>query len=176
LSKSVISLTRRLIHTSQQILDYVQNERLSLKRTPCSLSEFLEEVLSVLEIDFSDQGIEVLKELHYSGEVWFDGDHMAQVIYNIASNARDAMPGGGKFKVSSRRMEDQVELAFSDTGPGVPQELGERIFEPFFSYGKRQGAGLGLAIARRIIEEHGGTIRVINIAGWGASFQITLPL
>jgi GAF domain-containing protein len=176
LSKSVISLTRRLIHTSQQILDYVQNERLSLKRTPCSLSEFLEEVLSVLEIDFSDQGIEVLKELHYSGEVWFDGDHMAQVIYNIASNARDAMPEGGKFKVSSRRMEDQVELAFSDTGPGVPQELGERIFEPFFSYGKRQGAGLGLAIARRIIKEHGGTIRVINVAGWGASFQVTLPL
>jgi GAF domain-containing protein len=176
LSKSVISLTRRLIHTSQQILDYVQNERLSLKRTPCSLSEFLEEVLSVLEIDFSDQGIEVEKKLHYTGEVWFDGDHIAQVIYNIASNARDAMPEGGKFSVSSRKVGDQLELVFSDTGPGVPQELGERIFEPFFSYGKRQGAGLGLAIARRIIEEHCGTIRVINVAGWGATFRVTLPL
>jgi GAF domain-containing protein len=174
-SQAVISLTRRLINTSQQILDYVQKDRLSLHRAPSNLSGFLDEVLSVLAVDFSDQGIEVEKMLHYKGEVWMDGDRMAQVIYNLASNARDAMPNGGKIRVRTCKAGDGIEISISDTGPGVPEELGVRIFEPFVSHGKRQGAGLGLAIARRIVEEHGGTIRLQSVKGWGASFVITLP-
>lgn len=174
-SQAIVSLTRRLINTSQQILDYVQKDRLSLHRVSCNLSEFLDEVLSVLAVDFSDQGIEVEKMLHYKEEVWIDGDRMAQVIYNLASNARDAMPNGGKIRMRTRKAGDQIEIIISDTGPGVPEELGERIFEPFVSHGKRQGAGLGLAIARRIIEEHGGTIRLQSVKGWGATFVITLP-
>jgi GAF domain-containing protein len=176
LSKSIVSLVRRLINTSQQILDYVKNEHLTLKCTSLRLTDFLDEVLSVLEIDFSDQGIELDKMLNYQGEVWLDGDYMAQVVYNIASNARDAMPKGGKFRVSTCQVEDWVELVFSDTGPGVPQELGEHIFTPFFSYGKRKGAGLGLAIVKKIIEEHKGNICLKDVQGWGATFVITLPL
>jgi GAF domain-containing protein len=174
-SQAIVSLTCRLINTSQQILDYVQKDRLSLYRAPCNLSEFLDEVLSVLAVDFSDQGIEVEKRLHYKGEVWMDGDRMSQVIYNLASNARDAMPNGGKIRVCTRKARNQIEIIISDTGLGVPEELGERIFEPFVSHGKRQGAGLGLAIARRIVEEHGGTIRLERVKGWGATFVITLP-
>jgi GAF domain-containing protein len=175
-SRAMASLARRLINTSQQILDYVRKDRLFLDRAPCKLSEFLEEVLSVLEVDFSDQGIEVEKMLRYNGEVWIDGDRMAQVVYNLAANARDAMPNGGKMRVHTRKARDQIELIISDTGPGVPEELGERIFEPFVSHGKRHGAGLGLAIARRIVEEHGGMIRLKTVKGWGATFLITLPL
>jgi signal transduction histidine kinase len=175
-SQAIVSLTRRLINTSQQILDYVQKDRLSLHRTPCKLSEFLDEALSVLAVDFSDQGIEVERMLRYKGEVWMDGDRMAQVIYNLVSNARDAMPNGGKIRVCTRKARDQIEIIISDTGPGVPEELEERIFEPFVSHGKRQGAGLGLAIARRIVKEHGGMIRLKRVKGWGATFVITLPL
>ena len=105
-----------------------------------------------------------------------DSDRMAQVVYNIAANARDAMPQGGKFGVSTRKVKDRVEMRFSDTGVGVPKEVGERIFEPFFSYGKRQGAGLGLSIAQRIVEEHGGTIRLESNEGEGAQFVVVLPL
>ena len=105
-----------------------------------------------------------------------DSDRMAQVVYNIAANARDAMPQGGKFGVSTRRVKDRVEMRLSDTGAGVPKEVGERIFEPFFSYGKRQGVGLGLAIAQRIVEEHGGTIGLESKDGGGAEFVVTLPL
>lgn len=176
LSQAIVSLSHRLISTSQQILDYVQKERLPLRRQPCVLAEFLDEVLSVLEVDFSDRGIEVEKELFYQGEVWLDGNRMAQVIYNIAANARDAMPEGGKFRVTTRQVGQGIELCFSDTGPGVPQELGDRIFDPFITYGKRQGAGLGLAIARQIIEEHGGTIHLESEPAEGATFVISLPL
>jgi GAF domain-containing protein/anti-sigma regulatory factor (Ser/Thr protein kinase) len=176
LSHSIASLARRLINTSQQILEYVQQEQLSLARTPHKLSAYLNQVLDDLEVDFSDRGIEVLKKFQYSGEIWIDGNRMAQVIYNIAANARDVMPDGGKFTVSTHLLRNQVEICFSDTGPGVPQELGQKIFEPFFTYGKRQGTGLGLAIARRIVEEHGGTINYEKFNKAGATFIVLLPV
>jgi signal transduction histidine kinase len=176
LSASVLSLAKRLINTSQQILDYVHEERLNLQSAPCSLPEFLDDVLTVLEVDFSDRGIEVEKEYHYLGKVVMDENRMAQVIYNIAANSRDAMPQGGKFTIQTRKSRKNVEMFFIDSGPGVPEEICSRIFDPFFSYGKRQGAGLGLAIARRIVEQHGGSVRLESEGGQGAAFVVTLPL
>jgi GAF domain-containing protein len=176
LSQSVISLARRLIHTTQGILDYVRREKLPLRRVPCRLSEFLDEVLPVLDVDFCDRGIEVVRQCSYQGEVVMDADRMAQVIYNIAANARDAMPDGGTFTVATRQNGDQVELRFSDTGPGVPEELQDRVFEPFFTHGKREGAGLGLSIARRIVEEHGGKLWIEGSEEGGATFVLSLPL
>lgn len=176
LSRAIVSLAGRLNNTTQQILDYVHKERLPLRCAPCPLSEFLEDVLTVLEVDFSDRGIEVVRDFRYRGRLIMDSDRLAQVVYNIATNARDAMPQGGKFVVSTRKVDDRVEMRFWDTGPGVPKEVGERIFEPFFSYGKRQGAGLGLAIAQRIAEEHGGAIRLEGKEGEGAEFVVIMPL
>jgi signal transduction histidine kinase len=66
-------------------------------------------------------------------------------------------------------------LEIADSGPGVPAEIRERIFEPFVTHGKKRGTGLGLAVARRFVEEHGGTIELLP-EGPGARFRITLPL
>ncbi len=176
LSHAVVSLIHRLMNTTQQILDYVHKEKLPLKRAPCSLCEFLDEVLAVLDVDFSDQGIEVVHQCNYGGEVVMDADRMAQVVYNLAANARDAMPRGGTFTVTTRQSGEQIELRFSDTGPGVPEEARARIFEPLFTYGKREGAGLGLSIARRIVEEHGGKLWLESSAEGGATFVLSLPL
>jgi signal transduction histidine kinase len=176
LSRAIVSLAQRLNNTTQQILDFVRKERLPLRCAPCPLAKFLEDVLTVLEVDFSDRGIEVVRDFGYRGELIMDSDRMAQVVYNIAANARDAMPQGGKFGVSTRKVKDRVEMRFSDTGAGVPKEVRQRIFEPFFSFGKRQGAGLGLAIAQRIVEEHGGSIGLESKDGGGAEFVVTLPL
>jgi two-component system NtrC family sensor kinase len=105
-----------------------------------------------------------------------DADRIAQVVYNIAANARDAMPRGGTFTVATRQVGEWIELVFADTGPGVPKELQDRIFEPFFTKDKREGAGLGLAIARRIVEEHGGELRLEGHCDQGAVFVVSLPL
>ncbi len=176
LSKAVVSLTHRLLNTTQQILDYVRGGPLPLRKSPCDLSEFLDEVLAVLEVDFCDRGIEVVRRCQFDGPVVMDANRIAQVVYNIAANAQDAMPGGGTFTVEARQERSRLELRFSDTGPGVPEEFKERIFEPFFSLGKRDGAGLGLSIARRIVEEHGGQLWVENSEGQGATFVVSLPL
>ena len=176
LSQAIVAMARRLINTAQEILDYTRGGRMKLHPVLCDLPAFLEEVLEVLRVDFSDQGIEVAVDWGYAGRMWIDPDRMAQVVYNIAANARDAMPEGGRLTVSTRQVGEWVELRFADTGPGVPPELTERIFEPFFTYGKREGAGLGLSIARRIVREHGGEISVESPPGGGATFVVRLPL
>jgi signal transduction histidine kinase len=175
LSQAIVSLARRLINTTQEILDFVRGEPLPLNRAPCALPEFLDQVLAVMEVDFADRGIEVVKNHAYTGTIVMDADRIAQVVYNIAANARDAMPHGGTFAVTTRQVEGRIELVFADTGPGVPQELQGRIFEPFFTQGKREGAGLGLAIARRIVEEHDGELRLEECRGQGAVFVVSLP-
>jgi signal transduction histidine kinase len=175
LSRAIVSLARRLINTAQEILDYVRGGPLPLHRAPCSLPEFLDQVLPVMQVDFAERGIEVVLNCEYAGPVVMDADRIAQVVYNIAANARDAMPRGGTFRVTARRAGAWIELAFADTGPGVPRELEERIFEPFFTQGKREGAGLGLAIARRIAEEHGGELRLVRGPDRGATFVLSLP-
>jgi two-component system NtrC family sensor kinase len=175
LSQAVVSLAHRLVNTTQEILDYVRGGQLPLHRAPCSLPEYLDQVLTVMEVDFSERGIEVVRNCAYTGTVVMDADRIAQVVYNIAANARDVMPHGGTFTVTARRVGAWIELAFADTGPGVPKELQERIFEPFYSRGKREGAGLGLAIARRIVEEHGGELRLERGSERGAVFVVSLP-
>jgi signal transduction histidine kinase len=84
------------------------------------------------------------------------------------------MSGGGEIVLAGRRDDGIVELAVSDTGPGVPIELRERIFEPFFTTRSR-GVGLGLAVARQIVEAHGGTITVEDGAHGGARFAVRVP-
>jgi len=130
--------------------------------------------------------------------VWLyaDGIQLQQVIMNLALNARDAMPAGGRLEIrvaelsgtaadAARRgwkgaappAERFAELAVSDTGTGIPPETRERIFEPFFTTKARgQGTGLGLAIVHGIVQEHGGRIEVESTPGRGSTFRIILPV
>jgi GAF domain-containing protein len=174
--KGIVGAARRLISTVQGILDYARDGHMSICFNPCSLPEFIQEVIDVFQVDFNERKIDVVLKWGYSGEVKMDSDRMAQVIHNVVANARDAMPDGGQLTISTNNENGQVEIRFSDTGPGVPPELMDRIFEPFVSHGKKRGAGLGLSIARRIVEEHGGRIWVENSSTGGAIFVIQLPL
>ncbi len=176
LSSAIVAMARRLINMSQELLDYARGGDMTLHAVPCSLSGFLQDALEVLRLDFSDRGIAVETRWGYRGTVHLDPDRMAQVVYNIGANARDAMPDGGQFTVATDRREGWIELRFTDTGPGVPVAEQARIFEPFVSYGKEDGVGLGLAIAERIVHEHGGEIQVESPEGGGATLIVRLPL
>jgi two-component system, NtrC family, sensor histidine kinase HydH len=90
-------------------------------------------------------------------------------------NARQAMPEGGELLVRLRRIRSQVELSITDTGIGMTSESLARCFEEYWS-DKAGGTGLGLSTARRIIEEHGGSITALSEVGRGSSFSINLPL
>ncbi len=106
-----------------------------------------------------------------------DGAKIQQVFWNLILNACEAMPSGGTIDVSSRRSADgrSIEVVFTDSGPGIPEESLGRIFDPFFTT-KSSGTGLGLAVAASLVEQHGGTISARNEAGRGAVFTIQWPL
>jgi two-component system sensor histidine kinase HydH len=103
-----------------------------------------------------------------------DPDLVCQVLLGLLTNAAEAAPVGGEIRLEACAAEGAVELAVADTGPGVAPELRERVFEPFFTTRPR-GTGLGLAVARQIVEAHGGTIAVRERTGGGARFVVRLP-
>ena len=105
-----------------------------------------------------------------------DARLLLALMRRLFENSLDAMPDGGSFFVHAETRDGCVVFRIGDTGPGIGVEPMERIFEPFFTHGKRKNAGLGLSIAKRIAEAHGGTLRVENRAEGGALFTLTIPL
>ncbi|HYB41013.1 MAG TPA: ATP-binding protein, partial [Candidatus Methylomirabilis sp.] len=100
---------------------------------------------------------------------------LRQAVLNLIKNGLEAVSKGGALTVNTRRLDETVEIAVSDTGPGITPEVGRRLFEQFFTT-KPQGTGLGLSITRQIVEEHGGQLRWSSTPGAGATFTVSLPI
>jgi len=108
-------------------------------------------------------------------EIPCDPEQLEQVFWNIARNGVQAMGGEGELVVSSRRNGRWAEVSFRDTGPGIPPDKWEQIFEPFYTE-RRTGTGLGLSIASRVVEAHRGFIQVASDSRSWTLFTISLPL
>jgi signal transduction histidine kinase len=112
-------------------------------------------------------------------EVDADPEQLKEVLVNLILNACDAMGSGGRIEISEEKgivppLGRAVVIRVSDSGPGIPAELQEEVFQPFFST-KEEGTGLGLPIAKRILEEHGGWLHLHSVEGRGATFVLALP-
>ena len=106
-----------------------------------------------------------------------DADKLQSVILNLLINARDASPSGGTIKLSTRQQGDNIILEVSDHGSGIPPELQEKIFTPFFTTKEKGlGTGLGLYISQEIIQEHEGSITLTSAPNEGTTFTIELPI
>ena len=100
---------------------------------------------------------------------------LREVFVNMIVNAVDAMPKGGRLLITCRRVNDRLQLHFSDNGMGMQEDIRQKIFEPFFSTKGAQGTGLGLSVSYSIIERHSGSISVVSEPGKGTNFTIDLP-
>ena len=99
-----------------------------------------------------------------------------QAFKHIIKNACEAMPHGGVIQIKTKLDEKNVMIIFNDKGGGIPESLWDKIFEPFMSYGKKNGPGLGLTVTKKIVDEHGGYIKVNSYIGIGTSVIVTLPV
>src|SRR5262249_59127558 len=111
-------------------------------------------------------------------DVAVDAHRLRQVISNLVSNALKFTPEEGTIRVSAHKQDHQIVVSVADTGPGIPQEHLSKIFDRFFRAPgtKQEGSGLGLSIAKGIVEAHGGTIWAESEMGNGSSFFFTMPL
>src|SRR5881397_2898639 len=151
-----------------------------VSRELVSMNQVIGRALSLMQEQLRLREIEV--ELDVSAQravVMGNAIQLEQVLINLLTNARDALAESPRkiIHILCEVRDGIVDLAFSDTGPGIPEGLERRIFDPFFTTKEvGRGTGLGLSITYGIIKEHGGTIAVANRPGEGAAFLIRLPL
>jgi len=166
-----------------EFLRYSRPPDLNLKE--CDLRELVDDTVALIRHDGHLREVQAVTVHH--GEhvpmIQVDPDKMKQVFWNLATNALQAMPTGGWVTISTacrrvtsgKRSGDIVEVAVQDTGVGIKKEDLNKIFFPFFTT-KQNGSGLGLATAQRIVDQHGGWIRVDSEEGKGARFAVCLPV
>ncbi len=140
--------------------------------TSVDLAELLAEAVTVAP---PATGLRVEQDGNIVPPVSADRDQIRQVILNLLTNAYEAMPGGGVVRLGARIVDDTVEVVVTDTGIGMDEHTRAQVFEPFFSL-KIKGTGLGLAVSKRIVEAHSGTLTMMSKEGEGCTAIMALPL
>ncbi len=149
---------------------------LQLQTRPTALADVVARAVTLAGADLAAKRVRLARdEAPTLPLVQADGDLVCQVLVGLLANAAAATPAGGQVLVRARAGEGAVELAVADSGPGIAPELRARVFEPFFTT-RPNGTGLGLAVARQIVEAHGGRIDVGDHPGGGACFTVRLPI
>ncbi|MEI7685079.1 MAG: ATP-binding protein [Planctomycetota bacterium] len=158
--------------------DFLRFARIKdVERTPTDLAKLVEEMIDFFEPTAKAANIDIRSYLPADlPPVPLHRDSFKQALLNLLLNAEQAMPDGGQITLQAvRESGPSVNLSVIDTGKGIPPDALEKIFEPFFST-KTAGSGLGLPTTKRIIEAHGGEIRVQSEVGKGTKFTVRLPV
>jgi signal transduction histidine kinase len=161
---------------------FVQNflhlsRRPNLEPQEFEVRPVLERSLEILRVELDRASVSTLLEWNADGPIVLIGDPLAMhhVFLNLALNARDVMPSGGRLVIRVSEKRGDLRIQFEDTGPGVPKDIRKKIFDAFFTT-RAKGTGLGLAFVDRIVSEHGGSVTVGDAPKGGALFEVRLPL
>jgi signal transduction histidine kinase len=174
---------RHLLDLINDILDLakVESGRMELAPTAFDLTESLRAALALVRERAGRHGIELVLQVGDGiGEVVADERKIRQVAVNLLSNAVKFTPDGGRISIAVARAAEGVEVSVTDTGVGIAPEDQAAVFEEFRQVGadrerKQEGTGLGLPLAKRFVELHGGTLRLSSAPGAGSTFTFTLP-
>ena len=183
----ILTQVHRLDRTVQDLLAFARPGKPDVE--PCDVHQVLDRVLILLAEDPEAKQMRVVRAYQPGiPRVHADGKQLRQVFLNLILNAVQAMPAGGQITLQTAVRDGSgadgeepsahgpmVEVAVTDTGPGIPSSVLKDIFTPFVTT-KRRGTGLGLSVSRRIVEDHGGWITAESPAGQGATFRVFLPL
>ena len=163
----------RLNRVITQLLEFARP--LTMHRVPTPLQAVIRHALKMVEGEAQAKRIVVETDLSVEvGEIPLDADRMTQVLLNLFQNAIGAMEGGGVLRISlDRRDEKGVRITVADTGIGIPKEELPRVFDPYFTT-RPSGTGLGLAIVHKIVEAHGGEVRLESEPGRGTTATVLL--
>jgi PAS domain S-box-containing protein len=164
----------RVARITQGLLSFSRQQAWRL--SPVDVNTVVEEALVLVEKQLAREQVTLERDLPPGlPAVLGSANHLEQVVLNLLTNAREAMPEGGRLRVATRRNGGSIEVEVTDTGKGIPAEHLSKVFDPFFTT-KEKGTGLGLAISYGIVRDHGGTLTVRSREGAGTTFLITVPV
>jgi PAS domain S-box-containing protein len=164
----------RVARITQGLLSFSRQQAWRL--SPVDVNTVVEEALVLVEKQLAREQVTLERDLPPGlPAVLGSANHLEQVLLNLVTNAREAMPEGGRLRVATRRNGGSIEVEVTDTGKGIPAEHLSKVFDPFFTT-KEKGTGLGLAISYGIVRDHGGTLTVRSREGAGTTFLVTVPV
>ncbi|HEX8138842.1 MAG TPA: ATP-binding protein [Pyrinomonadaceae bacterium] len=167
--------------TVKRIQDFARQRR-DHDFAPLAVDQLLFDVSEITRPRWKDRAeasnvhISLELQIRSNALVMGDGSELREVLVNMVFNAVDAMPQGGTLTLSAEEVEGSIEIAVSDTGTGMSEEVRSRIFDPFFTTKGKAGLGLGLAVSYGIIRRHEGTVEAESEVGRGTTFKIRLPI
>ncbi|MCX7840233.1 MAG: cell wall metabolism sensor histidine kinase WalK [Anaerolineae bacterium] len=169
---------------SQELMDLalIESGQMPIKLVPTPLQQLVANVLQVFQPQIERKHLIFHQDLPDSLNVLADATGVQRVLGNLLHNAIKFTPSGGRITLRARQTDEMVEIQVQDTGIGIPAEALPRIFERFYKVdqartaGKTRSTGLGLAIAKHLVEAHGGKIWAESVEGKGSTFYFTLPL
>ena len=165
----------RMVRAVRAFLEFSRQVTTPLTRS-ADLNKLVEDALLLVQHRAKFQQIRIIKRFDEQLPAVVDGG-LQHAVVNLIKNAFDAMPRGGTLTITTRASGDQVDVDVEDTGSGIPEEIRTRIFEPFFSTKPiHQGSGLGLIIAKEVVERSGGTMEFTSQTGAGTTFRIHVPV
>jgi PAS domain S-box-containing protein len=170
LVEKILIGTKGLDNVVTGLLEYTRPIEIHLRPTVCA--DLVEAAMGLVDLD--GRSIAIRNAVDLSLKVLADPDRMRQVLLNILLNAVQSVEDAGEVAVTAAAEDNTVTIAVSDTGCGLSQEQLKQVFSPFFTT-KEKGTGLGLAVAAKIVEGHGGTIEAVSRMGEGSTFLIRLP-
>jgi signal transduction histidine kinase len=168
---SIMDEADRLAELASDLLRFAGGAP-ALRRETVALGPYLSRLLEPLRPRLESSGVALVTALEGTALAALDAPRIARVLHNLIANALEAMPDGGTLTVGCGTTGGRAWLRIADTGCGMSEAVRARLFEPFFTHGKEHGTGLGLALARAIVEEHGGRIEVQSVPGRGSIFTL----
>jgi two-component system NtrC family sensor kinase len=174
IEETLRSVTRigRIVERLQQFTRH--GNEMTPEMEPLPVSAVMENVLALSETYMRHNKVNLDVQIDNQAYVYGNRDQLEQVFLNIILNAQAAMDEGGSLQIRAIPRENDVQISFKDTGHGIPQDMLDKIFEPFIST-KESGSGLGLFISHNVIHNHSGDIHVESVVGKGTTFTLTLP-
>jgi two-component system, NtrC family, sensor histidine kinase HydH len=169
-AENIVTEVRRLESLVNDLLVYSRRDRYLL--TVLDPKELIDHTISLIYQEAAQLSVSITNECPEGLKVSGNRDKLGQVLLNLAMNALQAMPSGGLLCFSVEKKRRSLKIVLSDSGQGIRNEDMSRIFEPFFTT-KARGTGLGLALCKKIIEEHNGTISIESTVGKGTTVSIT---
>lgn len=164
---------QRLNKLVENFLDYGRPLKLNISEV--EISKLLEDIVSIIWTKAEAEKVKIVKAYRSLPKLRIDPDLFKTCIFNVILNAFDAMHGGGTLVIRTEEIDKVFILSVKDTGAGISKEDIHKVFDPFFTK-KQNGLGLGLALTKRVVEEHGGKVTFLSTVGQGSTVIITLPL